>query len=135
LVDTISAPVAISGFDGGSNLMNQMAPAESRMVNPGVIPSLLPEMTVHGPAAGPLEVSGPRRTSSADKACTAARFVNQLESGTSSAVFTLTARRGVRSPGLRNVFSKKSYGSLMSQLFTSEASWVSGSTAIGSSGK
>ena len=105
------------------------------MVKPGVMPSLLPEIAVHTPGAGPLEVSGPRRTSSTVNSRAPIRLVNQLESGTSSTVLTLIARRGVRSPGFRKVFSTKSYGSLMSQPCTFEASWVSGSTAIGSSGK
>ena len=115
--------------------MNHMTLALSRMVKPGVTPSLLPDTTVHLPGAGPLVVSGPRRTSSAVSGRTPARLVNQLESGTSSMVLMFSARRGVRSPGLKNVFSTKSYGSLSAHSRTLPASWVSGSTAIGSSGK
>ena len=36
------------------------------------------------------------------------RFVNQLESGTSSTVFTLSARTSRRSPGVLNVLTRKS---------------------------
>ena len=36
------------------------------------------------------------------------RLVNQLESGTSSSVFTLTARIGSRSPFVANVLIRKS---------------------------
>jgi hypothetical protein len=134
LVEITSAPVAISGFDGGSNLMNQSVLARSRTVKPGVMPSLLPETTVHGPSAGGPDEFGPRTYSSTVSARRPRRFVNQLESGTSSIVFTFTARWLVWSPGFRNVFSTKSYGSLISRSCTSRAFRVSGSTSSGSSG-
>ena len=88
--------------------MNQSVSARSRTVNPGVMPSLLPDTTVHGPSAGGPDTFGPRTYSSSVRARRPTRFVYQLESGTSSAVFTLTARWLVRSPGFRNVFSTKS---------------------------
>ena len=115
--------------------MNHVRPAVSRMVKPGVMPSLLPETTVHLPGAGPLVVSGPRRTSSTVSGRAPARLVNQLESGTSSMVLMLTALSEMRSPGLMNVFSTKSYVSLRSHARTWAASSVSGSTVMGSSGK
>jgi hypothetical protein len=63
------------------------------------------------------------------------RFVNQLESGTSSIVLTLTARTGDRSPGDPNVFSRKSSVSASSSSRAPLASKAASlSTAIGSSG-
>ena len=58
------------------------------MVNPGEIPDDFGLMMVHTPGAGPSAVSGPRTASSIDNEWPRIRFVNQLESGTSSIVFT-----------------------------------------------
>ncbi len=88
--------------------MNHSVPAASRTVKPGVMPSLLPETTVHGPGAGHPTRSGRALTSSVVSGCATTRLVNQLESGTSSMVLTLRARWLVRSPCLRKVFSTKS---------------------------
>ena len=52
--------------------------------------------------------SGPRTSSAAASRATPMRFVNQLESGTSSSVFTFVARTFDRSPGAPNEFSRKS---------------------------
>jgi len=63
------------------------------MVKPGVRPSLLPWMIVHGPGTGPCVVQPPVSSSSADRVRLPTRLVNQLESGTSSIVFRFCARR------------------------------------------
>ena len=57
---------------------------------------------------GPALVSGPLTSRSTVHASRPMRFVNQLESGTSSIVFTLTARLSVWSPASKNEFSRKS---------------------------
>ena len=86
--------------------MNQRSPFASRIVKPGVTPSLLPDAIVHLPGAGPVAVSGPLATSSTrHRLAPMIRFVNQLESGTSSIVLMLIARRFMSgSPGLPNRF-------------------------------
>src|SRR5688572_520304 len=64
------------------------------------------------------------------------RFVNHVESGTSSIVLTLTARTSRLSPGLKNVCSAKSKALLPSMGLTPLASNArSSSTCSGSSGK
>ncbi len=84
--------------------MNQRAPALSMIVKPGVTPSLLPADTVHFPGAGPSPVLGPVATSSTVSGLEPRiRLLNQLESGTSSMVLMLCARRFMSgSPGLPN---------------------------------
>ena len=86
--------------------MNHRSPFESRIVKPGVTPSLFPDAIVHLPGAGPVAVSGPFATSSTVIGLVPMiRFVNQLESGTSSMVLMLIARRFMSgSPGLPNRF-------------------------------
>jgi hypothetical protein len=44
-----SAPLAISGFDGGSNLTKYRVPVLSRTVRPGEIPSLFAPTMVQTP--------------------------------------------------------------------------------------
>ncbi len=106
------------------------------MVNPGVTPSLLRLVMVQVPAAGgrpafvPLSSVG---MCSGSLIRGPTRLVNQLESGTSSTVLTLTARTALSSPAPRNEFSMRSYWSLTSTGFACEASWLSGSFQIGSS--
>jgi hypothetical protein len=80
------------------------------MVNPGVTPSFFPETMVHFPAAGPVAVSGPFATSATVIGREAMmRLVNQLESGTSSMVLMLIARRFMLgSPGLPSRFRPSS---------------------------
>ena len=68
-----------------------MTPLASRIANLGVMPAVGWPITSHGPGAGPSMVSGPRNTSSIVMSRTPMRFVNQLESGTSPSVLTLTA--------------------------------------------
>ncbi len=128
-----SAPVAISGFDGGSNFTKYMSPRASAIVSPGVMPSFLPETIVHTPGSGPVPATGPVSTSSAVMTRVPMRFVNQLESGTSSSVLTLDARTSRCSPASRNEFWMKSYDSFTFHGLTWEASWVSGSASSGSS--
>ena len=57
---------------------------------------------------GVSSVFGPRTISSIDIARRPIRLVNQLESGTSSIVLTLTAGIGSRPPFVANVVIKKS---------------------------
>ncbi len=93
-------------------------------------------MIVHGPGAGPGPASGPRTTSSAVTAREKMRFVNQFESGTSSMVLMLRARTFcVMSPGCPKRFGTRSKKRPIGRACTREASWVSGSRAIGSSSK
>src|SRR3989441_1026189 len=101
---------------------------------PGVIPSVFAPTTSHGPFGAP-PVTDPRTISSTDMGRARIRFVNQLESGTSSSVLTFSARMFAVSAGFMNVFSRKSYGSLKSCTATPLASCVSTSAAMGSSGK
>jgi hypothetical protein len=112
-----------------------MTPAESRIVMPGVTPSVLGSMIVQGPAAGPVPESGPFAASAGDHCAVPARLVNQLESGTSSMVLTFTARAVLLSPGFKKEFSMKSNPSLLLMACTRAASCVSGSRVIGSSSK
>ena len=88
--------------------MNHTWPLASRIVKPGVTPSLFAAITVHGPAAGPVVVSGPFNSSSTVIGRAPIRFVNQLESGTSSTVLTFWARTlVVGSPGfVEQVFQR-----------------------------
>src|SRR5688572_14079957 len=93
------APVAPFGFGGGSNEMNQVSPLASRAVNPGANPADFSRMITHFSGAGAGPTLGPRTISSTVTARLPIRFVNQLESGTSSTVLMLRARLfdGVRS--------------------------------------
>ena len=61
------------------------------IVKPGETPFAL-RLTIHLPGAGPVSSLGPRIISSTVIGRVPARFVNQLESGTSSMVLTLAAR-------------------------------------------
>ena len=72
--------------------MNQTWPAESRTVNPGITPSFFAAITVHRPARGAAAGVRPLTTSSTVTARAPNRFVNQVESGTSSIVLTFCAR-------------------------------------------
>ncbi len=75
---------------------------------PGVMPDVL-SRTIGQPSTLRLSTElGPRTISSMDIARRPIRLENQLESGTSPIVLTLTAGTSRRSPGLRNVCSAKS---------------------------
>src|SRR6187399_301718 len=97
-----AAPVAACGLLFGSNAINQVTPALSRIVNPGAAPSLLARMTVNLPGAGPVPVIGPRTISAMLNGCARIRLVNQLEFGTSSMVLIFIARGLPDSPGCPN---------------------------------
>ena len=112
--------------------MKYRSPAPSRIVKPGAMPSILPDTIVQVPE-GPAFVSGPLASRSTDHGSRPRRLVNQLESGTSSIVLTLSARMSDFSPAPRNEFSAKSYNWLRSDGRTPLAFSVSGSLAIGSS--
>ena len=72
--------------------------------------------------------------SSVDSGCARIRFVNQLESGTSSIVLTFIARTPVAlSPGWPNRFVVRSTNRSIVHSLTPDASWVSGSRVKGSS--
>jgi hypothetical protein len=108
-----SAALANSGLEGGSNFSRYNRPAVSRMRNPGVMPSFLAAMTVQQPSAGAWESPAPRCSSARLMRREACRLVYQALSGTSSTVLIpcegmLTPLRGACSPGVDNVFSKKS---------------------------
>src|SRR5262245_32818467 len=81
--------------------------------------------------------SDPRTISSIDMGRRPMRFVNHVESGTSSIVLTFRAGPPVRSPGLTKVCSTKSYMLLPSPFGAAPlaSNAVSSSIAIGSSGK
>jgi hypothetical protein len=72
--------------------MNHVSPFASRAVKPGAKPDDFSRITVHFSLAG----GGPgvdcRTMSAAVSGCVPIRFVNQLESGTSSIVLTFCAR-------------------------------------------
>ena len=75
-----------------SKLRNQTSPFSSRTVNPGAAPADFGRMTVQRPGAGPSIVLGPRVSSATEIGLAYTRFVNQLESGTSSIEFRFCAR-------------------------------------------
>ena len=86
--------------------MNHNWFAESRMVKPGVTPSLFAETTVHLPGAGPSLVFAPRATIAGVSGTRPARFTKYGPSGTSSMVLTFFARCPViLSPGRQKRFS------------------------------
>ena len=115
--------------------MNQTCPAESRTVNPGITPSFLAEITVQPPGAGPVPDPGPLTSSSTVTGTVPSRFVNHVESGTSSIVLRFCARTfGVWSPGQENRFSSVSYSRSISRSCTADASSASTIRVIGSSG-
>src|SRR5262245_55334418 len=86
------APVAPSGEFGGSNDTNHVWPLASIAVKPGAKPPLFSRVMVQRSGLGGGPEFGPRTKSSAEAAGGRMRFVNQLESGTSSIVLTLPAR-------------------------------------------
>ncbi len=86
--------------------MNHSWFAESRIVKPGVTPSLFAETTVHLPGAGPLPVLAARATIAGVSGVRPARFTKYGPSGTSSTVLTFLARwPSTLSPGRQNRFS------------------------------
>ena len=96
----------------------------------------LPAVTIHSSISIRSTVSGPRAISAAVIGRRPIRFVNQLESGTSSSVLTFTAGIDRRSPCSVNWFDTKSYVSLSSRGAAPLASnAASSSVASGSSGK
>ena len=129
-----SAPVAPSGFDGGSNERNQVSPLAPRAVNPGANPDDFSRMTVQRSAAGGGPRLVPRSSSSTGSAFAPMRLVNQLESGTSSMVLMFWARvfDGLRLEVAKSWYDR-SYSRPMSQGSTLEASCGSGSRLMGSS--
>ena len=107
---TTSLPVAMPRQPGGSNLMNHSCSAESRIVKPGVTPSLLADTTVHGPACGAVAGVRARATSAGVSGMRPARFTKKGPSGTSSTVLTFLARwPSTGSPGFENRFSSVWY--------------------------
>src|SRR3954463_5678632 len=85
------ALVAPSGYPGASNEMNHVSPFASFAVKPGANPALFSRVMVQSSGLGAGLVFGPRTRSSALIFRGMIRLVNQLESGTSSIVFTLIA--------------------------------------------
>ena len=75
-----------------SNETNQVSPFASFIVKPGANPACFGLTTDQVPVAGAVPVSGPRAASSTDSGRARMRFVNQLESGTSSIELILRAR-------------------------------------------
>ena len=78
------------------------------MRNPGCRPLDLPPLTFQPSSETESNRSGPRTSSAVESVRRPMRLTNQLESGTSSMVFTLRARTSWRMPGFANVFSTKS---------------------------
>ena len=86
--------------------MNHSWFAESRIVKPGVTPSLFADTTVHLPGAGPSLVLAARATSAGVSGIRPARFTKNGPSGTSSTVLMFLARwPSTLSPGRQNRFS------------------------------
>ena len=85
--------VAPSGYAGASNSRNQVSPLASLAVNPGCIPAAFSRMSTHRDGSGGTPTLAPRSISAALRGVVPIRFVNQLESGTSSIVLTFCARR------------------------------------------
>ena len=83
--------------------------SESVAVKPGEKPADFARVIVHLPVAGGAPSIGPRTASSIEIGRVPMRLVNQLESGTSSTVFTLPARTFASgSPGRVNRLSIRS---------------------------
>src|SRR5436190_5616665 len=135
LVTITSVPVDIARYPGGSNFKNQRWPSTSFTVKPGVMPSLLDDVIVHVPGAGPALVFGPASTSSGVRSRCPARLVNQLEFGSSSTELRFCARTGVCASTRLSAFDVRSTNRLISIGFMWEASCVSRSIQIGSSSK
>src|SRR5262245_16744508 len=108
---------------GGSNFKNQSCPLASLTVNPGVTPSLLDDVMVQTPGSGPGVVSGPLKTSAGVSGRAPARFVYQLESGTSSTVLTFFARSATTVRGPTRLVARSANRSTSSG-FIAEASCV-----------
>src|SRR5688572_3765315 len=103
--------------------MNQRCPEASTIVNPGDTPLAFDD-TIHFPAAGPLAVSGPLAISAAVIVRAPRRFVNQLESGTSSTVFRFRALTfDAESPGFVKRWSSTSTTRSIVDSWTPAASW------------
>jgi len=76
-----------------SNFRRYFVLRASTMTNPVVLPPTLVLRTVHGRwSSGLSSTTGPRRTSSGASARAPMRFVNHVESGTSSSALTPSAR-------------------------------------------
>src|SRR5262245_37514030 len=88
-----TAAVAPSGNSGGSNSRNQVSPLASLAVKPGCMPDVFSRITTHFDGSGGAPTFVPRTSSSIVKGLLPTRFVNQLESGTSSIVLRFLARR------------------------------------------
>src|SRR5205085_898805 len=131
---TMIAPVAAAGYPSAPNETNLRSPGRSVAVKRGAKPTSFAATTVMGPGAGPLPAAGPRAISSDDSVRARTRLVNQLESGTSSMVFTLAACTPVASsPGLPNRLAVRSTNKSIVHSWTFDASCVSGSRVSGSS--
>jgi hypothetical protein len=78
--------------------MTYVVPDDVLIRNPGLAPSILTPTTFQGRSSlGDRPVHGPCATSSTVMVRRPIRFVNQLESATSSSAFTFRASRGVSS--------------------------------------
>ena len=87
--DDDGAPIRPRDSPAASKLTNQVSPFGSVQVKPGENPADFARMIVHLPGAGGRPSIGPRTASSFETGRVPMRLVNQLESGTSSTVFTL----------------------------------------------
>ena len=105
------------------------------MRKPGCRPADFPPLTFQPSSEIASNRSGPRTSSLVVSGRRPIRLANQLESGTSSIVFTLRARTSCRCPRSANVFATKSYPFESSIGTTFDASSdMSSSAAMGSSG-
>ena len=105
------------GMAGGIELDEVDLAGASRIVKPGVIPSVLPADDVHVARRRPARrCRAPWHASAVDgRSRGPTRLVNQLESGTSSMVLTFSGAVSASvSPAPRNEFSMKSNWSLIS---------------------
>src|SRR5262245_40084856 len=84
--------VAPSRNFGGSNSRNHVSPLASLAVKPGWAPAVFSRMSVHLDGSGGAPTFGPRVSASTVMGVVPIRFVNQLESGTSSMVLMFFAR-------------------------------------------
>src|SRR5512132_447587 len=84
-------------FQSSFTSCRRLGLARRRLGDPALVPPRFLWVTVHGFSGSNVE-SGPRINASAGIARRWFRFVNQVELGTSSKAFTLTASRRVRAP-------------------------------------
>src|SRR6476660_124740 len=87
-----TAAVAPPGLLGGSNPRNHVSPLASFAVKPGFAPAVFSRTITHFSGAGGRPMTGPCASWAAVTSVEPIRFVNQLESGTSSIVLMFRAR-------------------------------------------